>query len=243
MTARRYRLRVLRNLLTTGVLLLLLWREAGYPLPTLEMELHRWERQTLQEESEIIWTYDWGAQGDWDMLVGVSRNAVTVSRGRYSHFSLPRNGDRATLVPLSASTRYIYKDVSLFAPGLLAVDPPAGAERARLTIELSLDQPAYRETYESEGERQGDVFLFQVKAHHYFYWTGEPDLEEGEPGWEEREAALELEHAEDCALTSLQNACYRGDALEGYPWHLEFFDGTGNLLEEQFSDSFRGFQS
>lgn len=235
---RKYRWRILRNLLLAALLLFLIWRGKDYPLPTQEMELHRWERQTLREESKVIWTYDWGAEGDWDMLVGVSRNALTVSRGRYSYFSLPRNGDRATLVPLPTYTRYLYEDACRFAPGLLAVDPPAGAERARLTVEVSLDQPAYRETYESEGERQGDVFLFQIKHHHYFYWNGQPYLEEGEPGWEEQEAAMELEHAEDCALSSLQNACCGGDALEDYPWRLEFFDGAGNLLEEQFSEGF-----
>lgn len=235
----RYRWRILRNLLILAALALLIWWAEGYPLPTLEMELHRWERQTLQEESEAVWSCDGLREADRDLLVCVSANTVTAACHRYSYFSWPRNRTRATLIGLPDWTRYFYEDVSLFVPSLLAVDPPAGAERARLTLELSLEEPAYREVYEMEGERQDSIFLFQVKHHHYVYWTGQPYIEEGEPGWEEQEAASELEYIEDSALTAFVNACYRRDTLEYYPWHLEFFDGAGNLLEEQFSEAFQ----
>ena len=52
----KHQKRVLLNLLLTAVLALFLWAHDGYPLPTLEMELHRAERQTLAEESRVVWS-------------------------------------------------------------------------------------------------------------------------------------------------------------------------------------------
>ena len=73
---RRHQKRVLINLLATAVLALFLWAHDRYPLPTLEMELHRTERQRLAEESRVVWTYEGRAYNDRDMLVGVSGNGV-----------------------------------------------------------------------------------------------------------------------------------------------------------------------
>lgn len=226
---RKYRRRVLRNLLIAAFLLLLLWREAGYPLPTLEMELHRWERQLLREESEVIWTYDWGAQGGWDMLVGISGSAVTASCGRSRPAFWPRSGDRAVLFPLPEVTRYTAQDTVLFVPGFLAVDLPAGAERARLTLELALgpdpSEPTDWEAYVLEGERQGEAFFFQLSCHHYVDGSGQSDLET----------------QEERAFSQLSASARNGD-FPGIPWHLEFFDGAGGLLEEQFSGGIPGNQ-
>lgn len=242
---KKYRRRILRNALITGFLLFLIWWGEGYPLPTLEMDLHRWERQTLREESEIIWTYDWGEDGDWTVLAGLSGGSVNAARGRREHYSWPRNRDKATLIFLPADTLYVYDGSGIFVKSFLAVDPPVGAERARLTLEValteeelyqeaegeSLDRAIYRETYTAEGERQGEAFFFSITPHHYFSRIGRP-------GWEEDTEALAWEELESMALGRLTVVCSsRSEGLNRYPWHLEFFDSAGNLLEEQFSDA------
>ena len=51
---RKHQRRVLINLLAIAVLALFLWAHDRYPLPTLEMEFHRAERQRLAEESVVI---------------------------------------------------------------------------------------------------------------------------------------------------------------------------------------------
>ena len=63
---RKHQRRVLINLLAIAVLALFLWTYHEYPLPTLEMEFHRAERQRLAEESVIILRCE--AVGSWETL-------------------------------------------------------------------------------------------------------------------------------------------------------------------------------
>ena len=67
---RKHQRRVLINLLVIAVLALFLWVHEGCHLPTLEMELHRMERQRLAEESRVVWTYDGRQTNQLDRLVG-----------------------------------------------------------------------------------------------------------------------------------------------------------------------------
>lgn len=215
---KKYRLRILRNLLLTAILLIPLWRQNGYPLPTMEMELHRWERRTLREVSEIIWSMDQTSAYGAKQLAGVNRDSVHI-QSPSCHWPVcwPRHGDRATLVALIDRIRYWPEDgVNLGSPALLAIDPPRGAERARLTLTLFLEDPAWQETYEMEGERQGEVFFFLLRQKYY----------SSSGTWEEE------------AVTGFTSAMTGEEALTRWPWHLEFFDSEGNLLEEQFSEAF-----
>ena len=234
MTARKYRLRILRNLLIAAVLLVLLWREAGYPLPTMEMELHRWERRTLQEVSEIIWSIDQTGSHGPKMLVGVNRDSIIVRNRSNVYQCWPRYRDRAALIALIDRIRYWPEDgISLGSPALLAIDPPRGAEQARLTLTLFLEDPAWRETYEIEGERQGEVFFFLLLQKYY----------SSSSTWEERGATAAQLRREEEAVMGFTSAMTGEEALNRWPWRLEFFDEAGNLLEEQFSDSFHSFYS
>lgn len=214
---KKYRLRILRNLLLTAILLIPLWRQNGYPLPTMEMELHRWERQTLREESEIVWSIDQTGSHGPKMLVGVNRDSIIVRNRNNVYQCWPRHGDQATLVALIDRIRYWPEDgVNLGSPALLAIDPPRGAERARLKLTLFLEDPAWQETYEMEGERQGEVFFFLLRQKYY----------SSSSTWEEK------------AVMRFALAMAGEEALNRWPWHLEFFDSEGNLLEEQFSEAF-----
>ena len=134
---RKHQRRVLINLLVIAVLALFLWVHEGCHLPTLEMELHRTERQRLAEESRVVWTYDGRAYNDRDMLVGVTGNGVHAYSEVYGLDIWPRSVAEPTLVILPNETRYTVQGGSYLGPALLAVDPPAGAETSQLTLDLS----------------------------------------------------------------------------------------------------------
>ena len=226
---RKYRWRILRNLLIAAVLLILLWWYNGYPLPTMEMELHRWERRTLQEESEIIWAIDQTGSHGPKMVVGVNRDSVHV-QSRFLHWPAcwSRHGDRATLITLIDMVRYWPENgINLGTPALLAVDPPAGAEQARLTLTLVLEDSGWRETYELEGERQGEVFFFLLRQKYY----------SSSDTWEERGGTAALLTQEEDAINAFTGTWQGEEALDRWPWRLEFFDSSGNLLEEQLSEA------
>ena len=65
---RTHRFRALRNLLLLVMALFGLWWVRGFPLPALELELHRAERQVLAEESRIVGRYEGVQSGDKDIL-------------------------------------------------------------------------------------------------------------------------------------------------------------------------------
>ena len=103
---RKHQRQVLINLLAIAVLAMFLWVHDGCPLPTLEMELHRTERQRLAEESRVVWTYEGRAYNDRDMLVGVTGNGVHAYSEVYGLDIWPRSVAEPTLVILPDRTRY-----------------------------------------------------------------------------------------------------------------------------------------
>ena len=216
---RKHQRQVLINLLAIAVLALFLWVHEGCHLPTLEMELHRTERQRLMEKSRVIWTYEGRAYNDRDMLVGVTGNGVHAYSEVYGLDIWPRSVAEPTLVILPDRTRYIDSG-SLLAPALLAVDPPAGAGSATLTIDLSPlfegyeDYNGLGEVYTIHGELQESVFFFQL-AMNYIHGVN------GQYG----------------NLDSLELSVFRyivnygsPEELESCPYTLEFFDGSGTLI-------------
>lgn len=210
--AQRHRRRCLRNLLITLLLALVIWYAKGCPLPTQEMELHRRERQRLLPESTVVWSYQTRRYNDRSMLVGLSPHYVHAYAENYRLTLWPRSGDSATLVVLPDQTRYVVQERSYLGPALLAVDPPALAERARLVLTVSYNDSEGNvmpedDVYQMEGEKQGSCFFFQLKKK----WNAKNISEEG-------------------ALWSLVNVLSPED-LSPYPYTLTFYDGDGNLLE------------
>ena len=206
MMARKHRLRAARNLLAAGVLLVFFWWCCDCPLPTREMELHRREREYLIDQSTVVLTIESEGErmlGDPVMLVGVSKRTVQTSSRTHRFNVWPRNPDGATLVVLPSELEYKPNMIV----GLAAVEPPALAERAKLTMDLTAfvtegeeEEEVFRlrrpeESYSIEGKREGAVFLFQLTE-------------------SDRIALDGLFHTTDLP-----------------PYTLEFFDKDGNLLE------------
>lgn len=209
--AQRHRRRFLRNLFLVLIFSLILWYAEGCPLPTQEMELHRWERQRLAPASTVVWAYQ-GRQGsDRDLLVGVSPDYVHAYAENYRLVLWPRSKDAATLVVLPDRTRYSVQGGSYLGPALLAVDPPSQAESAQLVMTVSYrdsqgNSMLEDEVYQMEGEKQGSCFFFQM------------------------ELKQDGNSSEEGALWFLANA-FSPDVLASYPYVLTFYDSDGNLLE------------
>ena len=201
---RTHRFRALRNLLLLVMALFGLWWVRGFPLPTLELELHRAERQVLAEESRIVWRYDGVQSGDKDILVGLTAGEVhTYGENRGLRIWL-RNAGGPTLVLLPEYTRY-YDKGSCIAPAFLAVDLPEGAEASRLTITLGegFGDPV---DCEMEGQKEDGLFFFQLRSKQ----SGSESLQE---------------------YSVFQNLLFDCEDLDAYLWTLECFDGEGRLLE------------
>lgn len=209
--AQRHRRRSLRNLFLILILALVVWYAKGCPLPTQEMELHRWERQRLAPESTVVWSYQGKRSGDRDLLVGVSPEYVHAYAEDYRLVLWPRAGDAPTLVALPDRTRYSVQGGSYLGPALLAVDPPSQAESARLVMTVSYrdsrgSSMLENETYQMEGEKEGSCFFFQL------------------------ELKQDGNNSEEGALWFLANA-FSPDVLSSYPYTLTFYDSDGDLLE------------
>ena len=203
---KRHIRRALRNIGLAALAGLAIWCIKGFPLPTPEMEFRRDERQALAERSEIIWTYEGTMRGDEDLLVGLSDTAVHVWHPNGYVLFWPRQ-EGGTLVPLPAETRYRDRANSYLGPALLVPDPPAGVESARLTITFSIND--WTEDYTVDGQRQGQVFFFQLEMRHH---NQAHDLDEDTAfRW------LTYEHPDSLGLSQ-------------YPYTLEFFDASGNPL-------------
>ena len=203
---KRHIRRALRNIGLAALAGLVIWCIKGFPLPTVEMEFRRDERQALAERSEIIWTYEGTMRGDEDLLVGLSDTAVHVWHPNGYVLFWPRQAG-GTLVHLPAKTRYQDRGSSYLAPALLVPDPPAGVESARLTITFSIND--WTEDYTVDGQRQGQVFFFQLEMRHH---NQAHDLDEDTAfRW------LTYEHPDSLGLSQ-------------YPYTLEFFSADGEIL-------------
>ena len=211
---RKHLLRAGRNLLLAGLAALLIWSMNGYPLP-LEMAFRQYERQSLAERSEILWTYRGGRAGDRGMLVGLAEDYVHVWHPNGYILLWPRQ-EGGTLVVLPEEIRYADGFSSYLAPAFLVPDPPEGAETARLTITLRED--GWTEDYIVEGEWQGQVFFFQMKMRHH-----------GD--------SLALYESDAFRWLTFRRAEMRG--LDYYPYTLEFFDGAGNVLSTVQQEGWR----
>ena len=200
---RKHLFRALRNLGLSALAALVIWGIKGFPLP-MAQEFRRSERTHLAARSDIVWTHDGAVRGDEDLLVGLSETAVHVWHPNGYVLFWPRQ-EGGTLVSLPAETRYQDRANSYLGPALLVPDPPEGAEGARLTITLSVND--WEEDYTAEGARQGAVWLFPLPARHT-----EDDLRALE-----RHALSDLTHQD--ANTFL------------FPYTVEFLDAEGALLD------------
>lgn len=206
------RSRALRNFAITLVLAVFLWAVRGFDLPTMEMEMHRSERQHMMDESRVIWEYEGKMYNDRDIIVGLGPKYITT-RAESGHGAFwPRAVEGPTLVGLPTDTRYNPPGTghSYLAPGFLAVDAPARAVSARLAMELSYNE--WSEIYVMEGEKQGPAWFFQLMMK---YTPTVSEEEQEQSGFEDNAFML----------TSFM----RPDHFY-YPCTLEFFDKDGTCI-------------
>ena len=199
---RRHRLRAVRNLIAAALLLAVIWWLYGCPLPTREMEFRRDERQHLTGRSDIIFTCESEGEaisGDPMMLVGVAERTVNTRSHTHPFNIWPKNPAGATLVVLPSELECKNRMVV----GLAAVEPPASAERALLTIYWPFDIwfDGERVVVTAEGERKGEVFLFR------------------------------MEETEDVPYNKILRLSRTTRVSDLPPYTLEFFSGDGALLE------------
>ncbi len=199
---RRHRLRAVRNLIAAVFLLAVFWWLYGCPLPTREMEFRRDERQHLTGRSDIIFTCESEGEaisGDPMMLVGVAERTVNTRSHTHPFNIWPKNPAGATLVVLPSELECKNRMVV----GLAAVEPPASAERALLTIYWPFDIwfDGERVVVTAEGERKGEVFLFR------------------------------MEETEDVPYNKILRLSRTTRVSDLPPYTLEFFSGDGALLE------------
>ena len=199
---RRHRLRAVRNLIAAALLLAVFWWLYGCPLPTREMEFRRDERQHLTGRSDIIFTCESEGEaisGDPMMLVGVAERTVNTRSHTHPFNIWPKNPAGATLVVLPSELECKNRMVV----GLAAVEPPASAERALLTIYWPFDIwfDGERVVVTAEGERKGEVFLFR------------------------------MEETEDVPYNKILRLSRTTRVSDLPPYTLEFFSGDGALLE------------
>lgn len=206
---KRHMCRTLRNLGLAALAVLVIWCAEGFPLP-MEQEFRRSERTHLAARSDIVWTHEGTTVGDDDLLVGLSDTAVHVWHPNGYVLFWPRQ-EEGTLVSLPAETRYQDRANSYLGPAFLVPDPPEGAESARLTITLSNE--GWSEDYIVEGERQGQVFFFQMKMRH-------------------RDDA----HSQDETNAFIWVTINLSHHML-YPCTVEFFDGAGEFLSVIQPDS------
>lgn len=199
---RRHRLRAVRNLIAAALLLAVFWWLYGCPLPTREMEFRRDERQHLTGRSDIIFTCESEGEaisGDPMMLVGVAERTVNTRSHTHPFNIWPKNPAGATLVVLPSELECKNRMVV----GLAAVEPPASAERALLTIYWPFDIwfDGERVVVTAEGERKGEVFLFR------------------------------METTEDVPYNKILRLSRTTRVSDLPPYALEFLSGDGALLE------------
>lgn len=212
---KKHRIRTLRNTVIILLLAAAIWATEGYDLPTMEMEMHRSERQHMIEESRVIWEYKGKQYRDRDMLVGLGPQYVTTYHESYAADFWPRAVEEPTLVLLPESTRYSPdgKGHSYLDPAFLAVDAPARAQSARLSILLDYDN--WAEVYAMAGERQGAVWFFQLEQRYR-------NLPE-DATWEEKRCG-------DMEESAFSLISFAGPEYFGIPCTLEFFDKGGALI-------------
>lgn len=209
---RKNRFRALLNLTVAAALLFAVWLMNGAPIPQQlrAANMRREERENLLPRSEIVWrhrTTGW----DSDILVGVTPTAVYTYCWGVKVWT--RDPDGPTLVVLPSHVSYTAGVGGTY--GLLAVDPPSGAESARLTVMLeyqydNIEGALYSEEYREESVRDGACFLFPLTWHHR-------DLEDSL-------------YKPESVMFSIGLGTYADRGYFTAPYTLEFFDGAGNLI-------------
>lgn len=149
--ARRPRLsrgqKTARNLLLCALILVWFWGLAGYPLPTPELELRRWERTNLLEPSRTVSVREnetlslkegFVVEPVHGFLVGLAEDWAVVggrrNTGMYFYKISLEEAPAVTMLPGSVSIAgFVDGEPDVYTP-MLALGVPAEAASGELTV-------------------------------------------------------------------------------------------------------------
>lgn len=146
------------------VLLLPLWGQYRFPLPSLEMEVRRYERQRLLPESThvaLVGEESWGHPFAVAWGSGYVLTSTMPVRGRMADVTLVPEGAGTMVLPLPG-TAQIYEDGAFTGRcALAALKVPAGTVSAAL--ELTLEEEGWSRTFLCQGVAQEGVYTFLTR--------------------------------------------------------------------------------
>lgn len=135
------------NLLASALAACLLWAAVGYPLPTAELELRRWERANLLQRSEIVFQAGanerlGGPEGQYDfahtLLIALSEGRAVVGEGQrvgmaFRSFALGE-GPLATSIPWTFRMPIVSGDTIRVCTPVLVFQVPGEAAGGEITL-------------------------------------------------------------------------------------------------------------
>ena len=206
--------RLIRNAVLCLLMALALWIAMDCPLPA-EMAFRRAERQNLSERSEVVWKAGNGGRfGEWAIVVGRTADMIYTYSGPY-FYRFPRREGGGTLVSVPDGICSEDEAGSYYGPAFLVPDPPEGAESARLTVTMNVNN--WREDYTVKAELSDGVLFFPL-ARRYHLLPENPTPEE-----------TAQHNNEDAAFSVFDYS--RPNRQKELPYTLTFFDGEGTALE------------
>ena len=186
--ARRPRLgrrgRTVRNLVLSIVLAAMVWGQYGWPLPTVEMEFRRLERQYLLPRSEVAYrSRFWSAGGVGEIqsrdgaylsvfepfIVGVTQDqaySVTLRQAGWHTVTVAPLGEKPAPVPVNSVIARVPEPGRVWMSGcnLLFLQVPREMARAELDVDVTLfnDEQFSRRAQEGLCLEDG-VWLFSLE--------------------------------------------------------------------------------
>lgn len=176
--------RVVRNLVLAAAALFIIWSMAGYPLPTVEMEFRRLERQYLLPQSEVAYRSKfWSAGGVGEVqsrdgaylsvfepfIVGVAQDraySVTLYWPGRHHITVIPLGEGPAPVPVNSVIARVPEPGKTCMSGcnLLFLQIPQETARAELDVDVTLFNNEQFTRHAQEGICLEDgVWLFSLE--------------------------------------------------------------------------------
>lgn len=204
--------KIVRNLVLAAALALVIWAQYGCPLPTIDMEFRRAERQTLLLPSEIV----------------LSTGRITVSHSHEPYDPVPKV-TQEQLLGLGEGYAVIFWKHPFSTSGNQLVCWSFAEQRGQVKLApfISLISDTRGEDW-PERESCAAVAALELPEGTA---RGEMTVEAEESSYQEESEVLER----GLCLFAFQSrlSSYSGSWVQGLPYTLRLYDEAGELLLEQ----------